>query len=253
VNLRAFPAALGIAAACAAGAAAPAAAEQLEKFYGYAYDLANGHYLYTEVHERRVDGDRWLGGTIRYFAPDGELLGSKTLDFSSDPFIPVYRLTLPGEHYAEGITAILPGGVEMEKSRDGHAKTGRVEREADMAGDSGFDSYLRTHFADLCAGRTLHFDFAVAGELDAFRFRAQKLADLQYGGVPAVQMRIEPDSLLRLFAAPLTIVYSKENPHLLDYRGVSNIHDPKTGSAYNVHIIYPPAPPPDAPGSLPPL
>ena len=68
-----------------------------------------------------------------------------------------------------------------------------------------------------------------------------------------MELRVEPDSLLRLLVDPLRLSYDVGNHHLLEYVGVSNIHDPATGSAYNVRIIYPSQAPPDAPKTLPPL
>lgn len=223
------------------------------KFYGFAYDLKSSRYLYTEVHEQHLDGDRWLGGIIRYVAPDGSPIGDKVLDFSKDPYIPVYELKLPLEHYEEAITSISPDRVELMKARDGTRKTGSEKRVPGMAADSGFSSLLVDHFSEIEAGQTLRFTFAVAGQLSAYQFRAHKVADLQYDGQPALQLVVEPDSLLRMFVDPLTIIYSKLNHHLLEYRGVSNVHDPATGSAYNVRIVYPNTPPPDAPRTLPPL
>jgi hypothetical protein len=245
--------AMGFAMSLLLGATTLHAEERTAKFYGYAYDLKTGHYLYTEVHEQRMDGERWLGGTMRYLAPDGSLIGDKTLDFSQDPYIPIYRLQLPLDHYEEGVTAIGPDRVDMEKARDGQKKTDHQKRVAGMAADSGFNSLLVDHFDDLAKGQTVKFTLLVAGQLSAYQFRAHKTADLQFDGQPALQLLVEPDSLLRIFVDPLTITYSKLNHHLLEYRGVSNVHDPATGSAYNVRIIYPASPPPDAPKNLPPL
>src|SRR5689334_12345007 len=87
--------------------AVPALAEERTlRFYGYAYDLKSGKYLYTEVHEQHAEGDRWLGGTIVYLAPDGREMGRKTLSFSNDPYVPLYRLTLAARGYAEAITGV---------------------------------------------------------------------------------------------------------------------------------------------------
>ena len=223
------------------------------KFYGFAYDLKSNHYLYTELHEQHLDGDRWLGGSIRYMAPDGSSIGDKRLDFSQDPYIPLYDLKLPLEHYEEAITSIGPDRIELMKSRDGRRRTDTEKRVAGMAADSGFNSLLVDRFGELTAGQTLYFTFAVAGQLGSFQFRARKVAELDFDGQSAVRLIVEPDSLLRMFVDPLTLTYSKSNPHLLEYRGISNVHDPASGSAYNVRIVYPTQPPPDAPKNLPPL
>jgi len=100
-------------------------------FRGYAYDLDSGKFLYTEVHRQVIDGDRWVGGTIDYYAADGSRIGHKVLDFSSDPYVPVYRLELaPGGGYVEGITGLTADRIEMEKKGYGASemRTAAVKR-----------------------------------------------------------------------------------------------------------------------------
>lgn len=232
-----------------AGGASAAPDEVTLKFRGYAYDLSSNRFLYTELHEQHVAGERWLGGSIVYLAPDGGELGRKSLDFRQDPFIPVYRLDLKARGgYMEGITAVTTSSIEMAKrGYDGTARREVIRRSARVAADSGFHVFIREHFAELLAGRPLNFVFAVAGNLDAYKFRARRLADTTFEGRPAVRFRVEPDSLLRWLVDPLELTYEAEQRKLLEYRGVSNIHDPATGKAYNARIIYPSQPPADAP------
>lgn len=229
------------------------AATDDHRFYGYAYDLKTNKYLYTELHDQKLDGWRWLGGTIQYYAPDGSLMASKTLDFSADPFIPVFKLEIPSENYVESITSVTKTDFTMKKVRDGKTETETVAKLPGMAADSGFHSAIVEHFDELRAGKTLRFKLGVAGELDTFSFVCRKIADLTLDGKPAIKMQIKLDSLLSLLAGPLEIIYSVDDRHLLDYRGISNLHNPKTGEPYNVHIVYTDKPPADAPKNLPPL
>ena len=241
------PAAALLALAWCAGAAA---APTTHTFRGYAYDLDNGKFLYTEVHRQAIEGDRWLGGTIDYYAPDGSRIGHKTLDFSQDPYVPVYQLDLTtAGGYMEGIAALTPDRIEMKKKGYGSTavRKAAVARRGAMVADSGFHSFLRDRFPDLLAGKTVEFNFAVSGELDSFRFRARRIADGAFEGKPAVQFKVEPSTWLRLLAAPLFILYDPEQRRLLEYRGISNLHDPRTREAYNVRIVYPSVPPADAP------
>jgi hypothetical protein len=235
-------------------AAATAAADDAPvRFRGYAYDLASGKFLYTELHEQKLAGDRWLGGTIDYYAPDGTPVAHKDLDFSQDPYIPVYRLEIRtggATVYMEGITAVSAERVEMTKQGYGEKRpeTESVKRRQAMAADSGFHSFIRDHFAELLAGKTVAFVFGVAGNLDGYKFRAKKIGETTFEGKPAVKLRVEPDSLLRMLVDPLELSYDPAERRLLEYRGVSNIHDPATRAAYKaVRIIYPSAPPADAP------
>jgi hypothetical protein len=242
-------AALLIAALAVPCSAADAGAKTL-KFRGYAYDLASNRFLYTEVHEQHIVDQRWLGGSIAYFAPDGSELGRKSMDFRHDPFVPLYQLDLKTRGgYMESIVALTSDRIEMAKQAYGARSIERasIRRPAAVAADSGFHAYVREHFAELLAGGAVPFTFAVAGNLDAYKFRARRIADTTFEGRPAVRFRVEPDSLLRWLVDPLELTYEVEQRKLLEYRGISNIHDPATGKAYNARIIYPSTPPADAP------
>ena len=188
-------------AACLACTAAAAGTREVHRFYGYAFDQATGRYLYTEVHRHLYEDDRWVSGTIRYYGPDNQLIGEKTLDFSRDPFIPLFRLTLPREGYEEGITAISANGVDMEKTVAGRREVAHLDRGPALVADSGFHSFIVQHLDDLRHDRTVSFDFVVAGRLTHYRFRLRRLGETTTpDGHPALQIRAEADSLLRLIA-----------------------------------------------------
>jgi hypothetical protein len=236
---------------CAASAADD---EGSLKFRGYAYDLGSNRFLYTELHEQRIAADEWLGGTIDYYAPDGRQIGHKTLDFAQDRAIPVYRLELTTRGgYVEGITAVTPDHIEMIKKGYGEKdyEKASLKRTGPTTADSGFHVFIRDHFSQLMKGEKVMFVFAVAGNLDGYKFRAKKIGDAQFEGRPAVRFRVEPDSLLRWMVDPLELTYEPAQRKLVEYHGVSNLHDPATGKAYNVRIIYPTTKPADAP-DLPP-
>lgn len=234
----------------AVGRSYAAPEEGTHTFRGYAYDLDSNKFLYTEIHKQVLAGDRWLGGTIDYYGADGRQIGHKTLDFSKDSYVPVYRLDLStGGGYMEGVTAVTAESVDMQKKGYGTDKvrTASVRHADPMVADSGFHSFLRDRFADLVAGKTVKFTFAVSGELDRFKFRARRITDGTFEGKPGVRFLVEPDTLLRLLADPLEIMYEPSQRRMLEYRGVSNLHDPRTFEAYRVRIIYPSSRPADAP------
>lgn len=235
-------------------ATASAGEPQALRFYGYAYDLQTNRYLYTEVHDARVDGERWLGGTITYYAADGALIGRKTLDFANDPCIPIYRLDLVAHGYAEGITDNRDAVAMIKRAEaDQPEQSKRLDKNPSMAADSGFHSYIRAHMPQILKGDTVPLTLAVAGELDTFKFRIRRAADTRFEDKPAVHLRVELDSFLRLMADPLELTYEPGTGKLLEYRGISNIHDPVTGKPYNTRVAYYSQPPPDAPKNLPPL
>ncbi len=217
-----------------------AAAEPVRevRYLGYASEQSSGRYLYTEVHNHRYQGGRWLSGKIRYVAPDGSLLGEKTLDFSADPYIPVSQYRLINPAYEERIVGVDKQGIRMEKLADGKLSRKTLPRVANQAADSGFNAWLVDRLDQLERGDTLSMRFAVIGQLDQYRFRVRSVGKTTVAGEPALRLRVEPDSLLRLLVSPLEVVYGLRSRELLQYRGVSNILDPDTGKAWSVNISY---------------
>jgi len=228
---------------------------QVQHFYGYGYDLQTGKYLYTEVYRLEVDAQgRWISGHTSYYDPQNRRLGEKTLSFAADPYVPTYTLTLPEVGYSEGITQVSGDKVLMFKeSRENGRQTAAVSMAKPMAADSGFDNYLEDHMQELSAGKTLTFQFGVAGQLDSYRFRAHKIGDTRFEGQPAIQVKVEPDSLLRLVVDPLILTYDPQSRNLREYRGISNVINPASGKPYNIRMSYYSKPPDDAPKNLPPL
>ena len=235
-------------------AATTMTAQATDSFYGYAYNLDTGKYLYTEVHQPVFEGGREIASTIRYYTPDGKEVGKKTLDYRADAYVPKFRFDLPGEGYAEGITS---NGDPIELLKvDGKGKPEkqkRIQRQGFTAADSGFNHAVQDNLGKLAKGETVSFRFAVAGQLDSYRFKVSNVGTGVFEGKPALKLLVQADSLLRFVAPDLHLLYDADSKRLLEYKGVSNIHDLATGKAYNARIAYFTKPPADAPKNLPPL
>jgi hypothetical protein len=229
------------AALLALAAAAAVAQERTVRFYGYAYELGSGRYLYAEAHERKYAGERWLGGVTRYLKPDGTELGRKTLDFGADPFVPAYRLEEQG--YVEGITSAGDPVALMRQDKGGKAETETVKRDGLMAADSGFTNLLLAHFDELMGGGTLRFRIIAVSRFDTFKFKAKRVADATFDGKPAACFQSEVDSMLKLFAAPLQFCFDAATRRLVQFTGPVNVRDPATGKTYDVRIEYASKPP----------
>lgn len=246
-NIRRLVATLTLALVCV-----PALADRTARFYGYAFDLESDEYLYTEVHEQVLVDEKWVRGDIKYYAPDGEKWGEKSLDFSDNVFIPVYDYQLPALEYREAILSV-GDQIKFLKKSDGKTRTDQVRNKPPIAADSGFHNFLVKHFDQLLAGETVAFTFIAVGHLDTFKFRARRIEDGEFDGKPVVRFKVEPNSLLRLIAPELIVSYDAEKKHLKEYRGPSNVINPKTGKVFDARIAYYAEPPAQAPQPLPPL
>lgn len=225
---------------CNALVSAPciATSAELQHFTTTARDLKTGRVVYTESYDVRVDQGRWRSGTTRYFLPDGTAIGERKFDFSSDRYVPIYTLDQTNVGYREGITHIDARHVQVFVIRDGHRHAASLARVHDMVADCGSQPYLVDHLGQLEAGRTLHFRLVVPGKTDSFRLRARKLADLDVDGRRAIRVRIELDSLLRLFLPPLEVTIDPDTRRVLEYSGITNLKDPATGKAYAAKITF---------------
>ena len=213
-------------------------ASSTRRFTGRATHAETGQWLYTEEHQQVLRDGRWWGGTIRYVSPTGELLAEKTLDFSQDRFIPLARTVFKTGGVEERITKINPQSVTMETVREGRTKTREVERSPVMAADSGFHAFIQARLEDLLAGQTVNLAFGVISQQTTFKFRIRRTAQRTVGTQRHVVLVAEPDSLLRLVADPLTLVYDERTRDLLEYQGLSNLDDPATGKPPKVRITY---------------
>lgn len=244
--------AFALAVSLAASSAVAGAPETL-RFHGYAYDLKTNKYLYTEVHEQHVQDDQWISGTIDYFLPDGQHFGHKSLDFSKDPVLPAYRMDQTDLGRVEAITDNGDPIQMLLKLPGKEEKTCSVAKKPMYTADSGFHMMIRSHFAELMERKTVKFSFVAASECDHFKFKMYRIDDTTFEDKPAVRFKVEPASLLTFLVDPLIMTYDEKRMELLEFRGISNIHDPKTGKAYVVRIAYYSQPPVDAPKNLPPL
>ena len=117
--------------------------------------------------------------------------------------------------------------VVQALSQDGTRKSEDVKRAPIMAADSGFHSFVQANLDDLVAGKTITLAFGVVSQRSSFKFRVRK-ADKPAAGENRVALVAEPDSLLRLLADPLYLVYDTQTRDLLEYNGLSNLVDTQT-------------------------
>lgn len=226
------------------------AQDDVVRFYGYAYHLDSGRYAYTEIVEQRLTAGQWTGGRTLYYLPDGTAFGRKTLDFGQDPFVPAYRLELDGG-YAEGLSA-SGAAVTMTRTQRGKTEEAKAEKAGLLAADSGMPRLLRARLDALLAGETLQFRVLAPVRLATYKFRARRIDDTTFEQRAAVRIQVDMDSMLKLFAGPLTFSFDAQTRRLLEFRGVTNVLDPATGESFRVRVAYFTVPPDDVP-SLPPM
>ena len=218
--------------------AVAATALEPRRVYAYVYDLDTDKYLYTEVHDQQFDPNRGaVTSTIHYVMPDGLEFGRKTIDFSQDSLVPVYRLEMTREGYVEGITDNA-GAIAMLRQRPGSApETESLPKEGLLAADAGLMRLLQANFDKLSAGETVNFRVIAPSRLSAYKFKAKRIDDTTFEGKPASRVQVDMDSMLKLFAGPLIFTFDRDR-HLCEFRGPTNVRNPATGKDYAVRLAF---------------
>ena len=243
-----LPSQVRLVAVVLAGALLRCEAAQAETVLGFARDAGSQRFLYTEVHDfkRGPDGEVQTA-TTRYYDPQGREIANKSLDYRASRFIPIYRLEMPAQRYSEGIASNADPVVVFKQDQDKASRKSLARAPGLEAADAGFNHLLLDQLPQLRQGDTVSFQLIVAGHTDRYRFRARKVADVVVEQEKGIQLRVEPDSLLRLLVDPIDIVYDAKGTRLLSYVGMSNILDPASGQVYrHVRISYVGPVPPEA-------
>lgn len=242
-----------IAAICMLAASGAAAANSpRECFTGYASNLESGAFVYTEHHQRTYKNGRPVEWQVTYRTPEGEVMARKTLDFSANRFVPTYQLKIPDEGYREGIERTEEGGWRMFRRETTNAArdTRSFKVNKNTAADSGFDPFVKGHLNTLMTGETVTFSFGVAGRQSVVDMKARRIDDTTFEGERAVQFKASLDMfLVNWFVDSIKLTYDPDTRALLEYRGISNMHN-EAGDTYPVRVSYYSEPPDDLPDSV---
>lgn len=227
----------------------------IKRFYGYAYALKSGKYLYTQVQVQQRQGENRLGGSVTYYDPKGTEIGKNILSFGEDPYIPLYRLDDERMHYAQGVSKLTAHKVALfrRRGKDADIQRASLKRQDGMVSMQGLGQFVRLHFAQLEAGRTLKFQLISASQLKASQVSVRRTGEGQLEGHGSVRFKLTSGGWLSHWFSgqPIILIFGAEHRQLLEYRGPSELYDPKTKRPYRVRIDYFAKPPTGAPGHLP--
>lgn len=243
------------AAALGAALSIPAAAQDAGLVWietvGTARSLDGEALLYTEHHRiGRRDGLP-VRHTVRYEDADGRLIAFKRVDYQRSASSPAFELVDVRDGYVEGARHTEDGRYVIYRQEPGQR---REEKEIafgpDLVTDAGFDGHVRRNIGRLEQGGRLRFRLALPGSLRTVDFRATLTGRAPDGDRPAVQIRVEPDSLLRWLVDPLDLVYTTQPLQLREYRGRTNIRDGR-GGRFDAVIRFDDEQPADGPHPIP--
>lgn len=226
---------------CAAlgGGSAQALAGDLT-FNGYARGMEDGRLLYTESHHVSDSGGARESRVVLYrCASGGQPFARKELTYGAVREEPEFTLLDARTGYLEGLRR-TPQGPRVFQRADAGAAT----REAKVPGnvaivtDAGFDEFVRKHWADLEAGRTVRFPFLIPSRLDFLTFKVSKERDDAIDGAAVSVIRLNLSGVIGWFLPWIEVTYRKSDRVLLRYVGLTNIRD-ASGSNLTARVELP--------------
>ncbi len=237
--------ATGISAAATAGAVrAPIKPNGTTCFDGYAYSLDSGNYRYTAHNEQTRKNGKLTHWQVTYVGRQGQVIARKTLNFTANQTVPTYKMTVPQSGYMEGIRHSGSRWWMVRREKQGaKAKRKSFKIKRPIAGDAGFNTLVKQHFAALQSGKTLKFRFVAAGKLSVINLKAFKAGTTTFDGQKAVVFKAELNMfLIHFLVGSLKLTYNPDTHRLLEYRGIGNVHN-KQGNTYSVRVDYDPTMP----------
>jgi hypothetical protein len=220
--------------------AASGASAADQTFTGYARELDSGRLLYVESHFVRAAGEVGEQRVVLYRCANGtETFARKELDYGTVREEPQFVLLDGRTGYSEGLRRTAQGLEVFQRASAASAtRRAKVPGNVAIVSDAGFDEFVRRHWAELEAGRTVRFPFMVPSRLDFLTFKVKKHHDQSIEGAPASVIRLNLSGVLGWFLPYIEVSYRKSDRVLMRYKGLTNIRD-VAGNNFVAQIDFP--------------
>ncbi len=209
-------------------------------FTGYARDIESGRLLYVESHFVRGAGSVGERRVVLYRCANGtEVFARKELEYGAVREEPQFTLLDGRSGYTEGLRRTAQGlEVFQRAATTAPLRSARVPEKVAIVSDAGFDEFVRRHWAELEAGRTVRFPFLVPSRLDFLAFKIRKHREEMIEGAAASVIRLNLSGVLGWFLPYIEVSYRKSDRVLMRYKGLTNIRDAE-GDNFVAQIDFP--------------
>ena len=217
----------------------PACAEEIaNKRTGYAYDISGENLIYTEIHQERYENNSIVSDTVTYKDVAGDIIAEKTIDYTDSTTMPDFKLVnyVTG-HQESANKAMSELMVTFSKNSQARRESKQIPLPNIGIIDAGFDQFVIKNWKALIQGETLVRRMLIPSMTQFIEFRIYQ--DAIDTNKQRRILKVEPNSFLfRFFGDPLLLEYDMERPHLLTFKGTSNMRD-KKGNNLWVSISFP--------------
>jgi hypothetical protein len=219
--------------------ATPAGAQAADQHYeGVAYTKNGGSLIYREEHwiyrEQGV-----VKRLVLYRCPSGAPFARKQVTATASPYAPDFDFIDGRDGYRESVRS-RDGQREVTVRANAQApgKTVRVTPPAGAVIDTGFDDYVRGHWAQLGEQQDTTISFLVPSRFEFMDIKLRGVAGAQEQGEAVRRLRMSLDAWFGFIAPTIDLTYTAADPRLRRFQGVGNIRD-EAGKTRAVRIEFP--------------
>jgi len=211
-----------------------------QAFTSYARDLRSGKLLYVESHfvSKALQADEARIVLYRCSA-GGPAFARKELSYGATREEPQFTYVDARSGYTEGLQR-AGAALQVFQRESGSAQLRRAAVPANIVvvSDAGFDEFVRKHWSDLEAGRSVKFPFLIPSRLDYLNFRISKHGESVVEGAPVSVIRLNLSGFLGWFLPYIEVQYRKSDRVLMRYKGLTNVRD-EQGDNHTAQIDFP--------------
>lgn len=205
--------------------AAPPLSASDQQFTGYARSRTDGRLLYVESHHVRRAGEMGEARIVMYrCSAEGPAFARKELTYGASRETPEFNFTDARSGYSEGLrrTAQGPRVFQQDNPRSPRREA-KVSTDVALVSDAGFDEFVRKHWAELEAGKTVKFPFLIPSRLDYLTFKVKKHHEAKIEGAAVSVIRLNLSGVFGWFLPYIEVSYRKSDRMLKRYEGLTNI------------------------------
>ncbi|MBE1161937.1 hypothetical protein [Dyella acidiphila] len=201
-------------------------------YLGIAYDAHSGQKLYQEEHFVFDQNDQRTR-LVLYRCPSGQPFARKWVRGAASASDPDFDLVDARTGYREGVSG-PPGARKVYVQVNDHSplRSAPLEMPVNAVIDAGFDAYVRDHFDSLDPQARLAF--LVPSRLGYMDLR---LTDTS-SAAGRRHIRLSLDTWYGFAAPSINLTYDTADRRLVQFKGISNIHD-ASGGSQTVRIEFP--------------
>jgi hypothetical protein len=209
------------------------------QYFGKAYDLKTGKYVYSDNHQEFFQGGKHAYSEISYKDAKGVEFGKKHIEFTPSTVLPSFRTEDFRDGYTEGAD-VKGNTVKLYFRRKTEDPFGEKTYSPSLPAvmDGGFDYFVRENWEPLAKGERMAFRFLAPVQLDDYPFAVEKIKDDTWKGRQALYLKLEIDNfILKRVVKSFLLVYDYKTKRILQFEGLSNINDDE-GKSLKVRIVY---------------